>query len=237
MIGQSGHAPRKDGIRSTYYRCHKTWPDYGSDRCCAKSANGEAIDSVAWEYAAEFLRDEQRLFEGIAQKRVEADRARQTIQVMIAALGSQDQKARTKIERLLDLYAGGELDKPTYLAKRAEFEKEIEKRKDERKELDAQLAEFSALTLEQEAEIRQYRLDVLAGLAGATFEDKVRALRMLHVECIYDDRTDEVIITGLLGRAQTGIKFFKFLPKAKVPVAESAPATEPTAPAEEQHPA
>jgi len=34
-----------------------------------------------------------------------------------------------------------------------------------------------------------------------------------------------------------GTKMFKFLPKAKAPVAESAPATEPTAPAEEQHPA
>lgn len=201
MVGQCTHRTRKDGssYHYQYYRCHKNWPDYGSDQCDAPNVRGAFIDLVVWYWVRSVLLDDRVFFAGIAADRAEAERARTIIGDAIGALNAQDNKARLKLDRFLDLYGSGEMDKPTYLAKCAEIKQEMARRQTERAELQAQLETCRALTEAQEAELRQYREDVRQGLEHATFEDKVKYLAWLRVECTYNPDTTELVITCLLG--------------------------------------
>lgn len=201
MVGQCTHRTRKDGspYHYQYYRCHKNWPDYGSDRCNAPNVRGALIDYAVWQWIRGVLLDDRVFFAGIAADRAEAERARQIITDTIGALDAQDSKARLKLDRFLDLYGNGEMDKPTYLAKCAEIRQEMTRRQSERAELEAQLLTHRALTEAQEAELRQYREDAREGIEHATFEDKIKYLAWLRVECTYNPDTTELAITCLLG--------------------------------------
>lgn len=206
MVGQCTHRTRKDGspYHYQYYRCHKNWPDYGSDQCDAPNVRGALIDQVVWEWIKGVLLDDQVFFAGIAADRAEAERARKIIGDAIGALDAQDNRGRLKLDRFLDLYGSGDMDKPTYLAKCAEIKHEMTRRQSERAELQAQLATHRALTEAQEAELRQYREDVRQGIEHARFEDKVKYLAWLKVECTYNPDTTELAITCLLGETVIG---------------------------------
>ena len=112
----------------------------------------------------------------------------------------QDKRAQEKLDRLLDLYTSGGLKKKTYLDKQAEYEREMAKRAAERADLEAKLADYSVLTPDEEAELRQFQADVARRMTpNAPFEGKVRLLEILRVECVYDAQAGELVVAGLMG--------------------------------------
>jgi len=82
----------------------------------------------------------------------------------------------------------------------------MEKRQSEIQDYKRQLAEHPVITPEQESELRQYRAKLARGIASATFEDKRKYLDWLKVKCIYDSRTKELTIAGLLGEVRQLLK-------------------------------
>ncbi len=58
---------------------------------------------------------------------------------------------------------------------------------------------YRVLTPEQQTELEAYCAEIVQGIDNATFEDKVKYLDWLKVECIYDDRNGDLHITGLIG--------------------------------------
>lgn len=204
MSGQTSRRVRSDGsiYQYQYYRCHKNWPDYGSNRCHAPNANGKVIDQAVWTWVKDQLLDDDTFLKSLTADRAEARRAHQIITDTLAALGAQDQKAQAKLGRFLDLYGSGDMDKPTFLAKRGEIDRELAIRQRERIELTAQLDTYRTITEDQEAQLREYRKDIGRGAASASFDEKVEILRLLRIECIFNDRTKELAITGLLGEGQ-----------------------------------
>ena len=145
------------------------------------------------------MQDKNTLFEKIQVDREEAERASKMIKMTIAALEAQNQKTQAKLDRYLELYGEGGMAKATYVAKKQEIEKDIERRNAERGELEAQIRQRRILSPDDEAELRRLQADIALGIEKATFEERVKLLDILRVEGVYDYRTGELTISGALG--------------------------------------
>lgn len=199
MVGTSKSRKLKDGSRRAYYRCRRTAPEFKPNQCHCRQIKADRLDNEVWRNVIELLQDEKLLFEGLEEQREETKRARRTIDGTIAAIEVQIKKGNERINRLLDLYTNGELDKEIFLSKRDELEKELEKRKTERQELARQHEQYNALDPDREMELRTLRLKMLTGADNATFEEKKRLIESLSIHCVYDERNSDVVINGVLG--------------------------------------
>lgn len=191
---------RKDGTEKRYYRCHNTSPDIYLDQCRCRFVDALTLESVVWGCIAQALQDDARIDDELSARRAKAERARQLIEGALAGLEAQTRKARDRLNRLLDLYTGGDLEKGAYLAKRAEIEREVEKRNAERLELEDQLRKHRVLSPDEERELEDFRRRLAQGIEQATIEERMKLLEILQVQCIYDDQADEVTISGIIGR-------------------------------------
>ena len=84
-------------------------------------------------------------------------------------------------------------------AKKAAIEKEITKRNYARQEWVKKVGENTVLTRDQQAELDEYIRTIAAGVDNATFEDKKKYMEWLKVDYIYDDRTGDVSVSGIIG--------------------------------------
>ncbi len=199
---------RKDGFRYLYYRCRRHSPDLYGEKCLAKPLRADIADSLVWNKIKERLKDEHALFEGIEAQREESENAIRMIQATIAALESENQKTQDKISRWLDLYGDGGMTKEQYHAKCKTVEGEIARRNAEIADWQTKLADYHIISPDQQAELEVLRQDIVLGIDNATFDDKRKYLEWLQVECIYDDQTGDITISGVFGCCivNTGLK-------------------------------
>lgn len=182
-----------------HYRCRHRYPLSSPSRCDTRNIEGPLVEQIIWNGLKAMLLDEKALFENLEVERKEAKRARRIIEQALAASEAQNRKDVGRLNRLLDLYTGGEIEKAVYMAKKAEVEQAIRKRQGETAELRARLAAGGGMDPDREAELRRLRAEIVERLDGATFEQKVRLLAVLQVECIYDDETGQVMMSGAFG--------------------------------------
>jgi site-specific DNA recombinase len=201
LVGCGESTTRKDGTPyDTHYKCRKGYADFaGPHHCEAKRINGPLVEAAAWDIIREMLLDRTRLLEGIEAERAEEEKAHRIIHAALADLDAKDEKAQSKIDRWLDLYGDEGMTKKQYEAKCKDVESEIKKRGKEREKLQKQLAERKALTVDQQQELENYIADTTTGIDGATFDDKLKYLEWLKVECLYDDTTTDLTVMGILG--------------------------------------
>jgi len=197
-VGESSKS--RNGKTYTHYLCKRAQGGLNGNQCDAKQISTRYLEPAVWGCVREALLDEKRLFAGIAEMREQGQRARRMIEGTLAALVAQDEKDKQKLARLLDLYSGGDLDKETYLAKRAEVQGKIDKRAAERADIESRLGQYRVLDPTQEAELRAMRAELAKRLEWGTIEERQRLLEMLQLECFYDSRTKEVTVTGLIGK-------------------------------------
>ncbi|MEP7357532.1 MAG: hypothetical protein ABI847_09865 [Anaerolineales bacterium] len=107
---------------------------------------------------------------------------------------------------MLDLYSGGEIEKGVYLTKKAETEQALQRRPADTAELQARLAAIAGMDPDREAELRRLRADIVERLDSASFEQKLKLLTVLAVQCIYDDETGQVMMTGAFGDQQLSLE-------------------------------
>lgn len=199
--------PNGDGTAYRSYRCRHSLPQYvNGNHCPARSLNAARVESDVWRKLEELMQDESTLFEKVEADREEAAKTHRTLQAAIAALEAQNQKDQARLNRYLELYGDGGMDKETYQAKKAEIESEIEKRHAKRAELEERLKQRKPLLPDVEAELRRLRRATVIGMQSGTFEERVRLLDILNIECLYDDRTGEITLTGALGVHTLAVK-------------------------------
>jgi site-specific DNA recombinase len=202
LVGNTATRLNKNGEPyERKYKCRKSYSDYRTNKCQAKTVNQVDIEEAVWWKVRELLLDPRRLLEGVEAERESAMRARQTIEAAIANIDNEITKLEGKMDRFLDLYGSGDMSKEQYRHKRQEIEKEITKKNAERLEWAKKMESYSPLTPEQQEQIAGFMYEVAQGIDNATFEDKVKYLTWLKIECIYDDRTADLTITGLLGNS------------------------------------
>jgi len=157
------------------------------------------VENAVWNKLTELLLDEETLVEKIQADREEAEEAHKIIEQTLTASEMQIEKDRVRLDRFLDLYADGGIDKATYLVKKSKIEKGMHKKRNDTAELRARLAEVPILDADREAEFRQLQQEIAARIDGGTFEGKSKLLQILRVECVYHDDTGQVVTTGVLG--------------------------------------
>jgi site-specific DNA recombinase len=200
MVGWTREFVARNGLSSNWhYRCSHRYPRSSPSHCDTRNIEGPLLENIVWSGLAALLLDEKALFDNLETERKEAKRARRIIQQSLVALEVQTRKDADRLNRLLDLYTTGEIEKSVYVAKKGEIEQAIQKRNTETAELRARLAAATGMDPDREAELRRLRAVLVEKLDGATFEQKLQLLAVLGVQCIYDDETEQVMLSGAFG--------------------------------------
>jgi len=201
-----GHYNEGNG-RFPSYQCGCNMAEYGEHRCKARRLNAAKVEKEAWGAVCDAILDEDRLLAGMLEGREEKKRARRVIEHSIAALEAQNEKAQDKQGRLLDLYTEREITKTEYTDKRREIEGEIERRNGKISKLAETLADYTVVNDEQLVNLRRFRAEIETRLRpDVPFEEKTKLLDILRVECVYDDRTGEMVVNGLFGSNTLSIR-------------------------------
>ncbi len=186
--------------RWRYYRCRRSLSDWPESERCKGHVKGELIELAAWDCVREALLDPSRLFAGIAEMREEATRARKMVEANLLAIVTQIEKTQARVGRLVDLYSSGEIDKPTFSSKKSEIEVDFKKLQSEREDTQRRLGEVKILDPDDEKELREITSEIAEKLNWGTPEQRAKLFEMLRVMCYYDYKTDDLTVTGLIGK-------------------------------------
>jgi hypothetical protein len=199
--------PRKNGSLYRRYRCVHNNTNYpGPDRCHAGSINADCVEQLVWEAVKTAMLDTARMLVAVRKRQEEAAGARRVIEQTLAALVALDSRAQIKLERFLDLCGAGEMDKPTYLAKKREIGAEMTARASERQTLEKRLGECAVLTPDQETQLAEFRAKVAARMAGPVpAAEQAKLYELLRLECVYDDTTGDLTVSGLMGDTRLSV--------------------------------
>lgn len=182
-----------------FYYCRRNKILSDTNRCHARQLRADKAEPLVWEGIRKRLRDRRLLFRKLETNRAETERAQRTIQATIAGLLAENQKAYQKKDRWLELYGDGGMSKEEYYTKKSALEAEIAQRNHEAEEYQAKLNEYQVIGPEQQQELEEYADTVALGMDSASFEEKRKYLEWLRVECVFDDRTGEIAVAGILG--------------------------------------
>ena len=183
-----------------YYRCRRSLTDVAESERCKGHVNGDLMDDAVWACVREALMNPVRLFAGIAEMRQEAKRAQKMVEANLAVIVAQIEKTRDRVNRLVDLYTAGEIDKTTFTEKKATIQSEIKKLESEREDMLKRLGEVRILDSNEEAQLRQVAAEIAEKLDWGTPQQRTTLLEILRVLCFYDYKTNDLTVTGLIGK-------------------------------------
>lgn len=195
-----GSAKQRKTKLERYYRCGHGMAEYRPHRCTARALNSDKVEADVWNKVCEIMRDRKTLFEYRKTQKKEAQKARRLIEGSIASGEIEIQKAEAKLERFLDLFGSGGMTKDAYLKKEQAISREIDKHRKEQAKLSGQLREYPIINPEDEAILQQYQAEIAKRMhPDLPFEERRKLLDILHIECLYDDGTGKLVISGALG--------------------------------------
>lgn len=202
MAGNTRVSKSKKGTAiNWHYRCIRKY-QFGvksPSACDCRNVNGPLVENEVWNRVVGLLLDEERLFNEIEIRRDEMQRSKQIIEQTIKTIEGQIEMEQIRLDRLLDLYLDGDVDKRAYAKKRRNLESKVEQRQIEVRDLCKHLEETKPITSAREAELMQLRTALLVRLEDASFKQMKQLLNTLQVECVYDDDSGEVLMTGVFG--------------------------------------
>ncbi|CAG0935197.1 hypothetical protein TFLX_04029 [Thermoflexales bacterium] len=191
---------KADGKVYLYYKCRNAMSDiFGAKKCNSKKVRAEELEPKVWAEIKKALEDEDRLFAGVEHQREDYKQARHMLLVEKAGIDVTIDNLKAKIERSRVAYLDGVSGLDNYKADKKRIDAEVEKERAKRAEVDEKLRELPSMTAEQEARLRQWRLDVLAGIDNATFEEERQYLEWLSVQVTYNPDTSETVVSGIFG--------------------------------------
>lgn len=184
-----------------YYTCGNHHYDTTRGTHCPSGAiNSDKLEAIVWKVVCEELMHPERLIEGAKAHQAETGEKRKIVEAALLALESLNSNDQAKLDRLLDLYAGGGLKKAAYTVKCKDIEDQMKKREDERADLRQRLAGLPAVTPEFEQALRAFSKDVADRLGDdVSLEQRMSLLDLLVVECVYNGMTKEMNISGIFG--------------------------------------
>ena len=195
---------RSVGKRMVYYLCQAK-RQYA--RPCSMSVRFKAdiVDAAVWQWVKGYLLNPERLTEGITSYAAKQQEENAPLQERLRVVEDLLRSNRTQLERLLDLYLGGEFSKELLTERKSRLEATISALDHERSGLLAHIAARD-LTPEEVMELQEFAANVAAGLAQADEEDyQVRrkiietlrvegtlavedGQRVLYVRCLIDEK-------------------------------------------------
>jgi site-specific DNA recombinase len=185
-----------------YYGCDKAnQPKVLNRQCDALRVRAEAIDQAVWGVVCEEIQDIDKLMRKVKERSDESNQARSVLEQAIAVSEAQIQKANERYSRFESLYGDGMLSKEKLMTYQSDRDTEVSKRETEKQAWRDRLGEQMVITPDFEQQLRTLRDGLAARLTpDIPFEDKRKFIEMLDVRCIYDDRTQDLTISGMVDR-------------------------------------
>ena len=108
-------------------------------------------------------------------------------------------REQDKIGQLLDLYAAGDLDRETYLAKCKTIEDGVTSISVQAQDLEKRLAENPVVLPDQEEALRKFQREIASRMTGdVPMSEKRKLLDLLRVDARWDSGTRQLSTTGLI---------------------------------------
>lgn len=184
----------------TFYRC---WKNAGSETpgtargCNAKMVPTDILDGPVWDYITEIVQDERKLFAGLAESRRKVEKAHRVIQQSIAIIESKNERTAYDLEKLIDMHLSGDITREAYRKKKEEIEASVAKRLLEKADFEERLRAHSFVSEDDENALRAIRDSLRRRIrADIPTQDKMQILDILKVQCIWDEVSGEITVSG-----------------------------------------
>jgi chromosome segregation ATPase len=174
MSGRPGYWGSKE---YRYYYCPTAVEGLVVDRTCEmKYFRSDQVDAAVWEWVGEILQHPEALRDDLKEQQAERERENQPLRDRLAVLDDLLAENRRQLEKLLDLYLGGDFSKEVLTERKARLETTIAALEKERADLMITL-ESQTLTDAQIMAFEEYARKVASNLEKV--EGNFRAKRQL----------------------------------------------------------
>jgi site-specific DNA recombinase len=174
---------RRSGKVYLYYVCGRgaTLPGGG---CGAPSFRADHVDALVWDWLKDWLQDPKDLVEKLEVYRTERKKANAPILAQIETIDGLLHEHRTQLERLIDLYLSGAVDKNVLVERKKRLEDTIVKLEVERGGMEMRLQDI--LRDDQICEVATFGERISAGVQSADgdFAERRRIVELLDVQAI-----------------------------------------------------
>jgi site-specific DNA recombinase len=163
-----------------YYRCPATEGAIVGVTCDLPQFRVEEMDGAVWGWIESLLLNPRNLALGLREQQEERRRAARPLQERLDIIDDQIAEHQQQLDKLLDLYLGGDFPKEMLTERKTRLEKTLASLKQERESFEKQLS-ANEITDEQIATIEEFASCIADGLQNLAFEDKRRVINLLDV--------------------------------------------------------
>jgi site-specific DNA recombinase len=176
-----------------YYRCSAEKEKRAGATCNLSSFRVEDVDQAVWQWISSLLLDPENLALGLQEYKAEKEKATQPLRDRLAILDDQIADHKRQLERLLDLYLGGQFPREVLIERKARLEKTLASLTRERENQEALLAD-NVITDEQIETIQEFASCIVQGLRQLTFEEKRRIIDLMDVRGVLTIEDGEKVV-------------------------------------------
>lgn len=192
-----------------YYRCTGHDGSRANIKCNLPQFRVEQVDAAVWNWVTEFLTNPQLLEQGMEDYQAEQEIINEHLFERITIIDELLADHQEQLNRILDLYLGGDFPKEMLVERKSRLEDTIRSLENEKIDL-IQSAESRTLTPEQHQDIQEFSKKVLEGinLLSCDFETKRQIIDLLDIQvvCLIDDKGDKFVkLKCILGSNQYDI--------------------------------
>jgi site-specific DNA recombinase len=178
------HAVTYNGTKYLYYRCPvRHHPRDRVHTCDSPTFRADQVDGAVWKWVKPFLSDPAVLERGLAEYQAGREKETEPLRRHLKAIEDKLAQNQVQLDRLLDLYLNGDVDKGVFVERKNRLETTIAGLERERDALTAQIT-GQMLTREQIKTLQDFAAEVAEGLdaADADFQARKRIVEALGVE-------------------------------------------------------
>ncbi|MFN8474895.1 MAG: recombinase family protein [Anaerolineae bacterium] len=196
-----------DGVPYTYYVCMFHWE---KPPVCTMSTHFRAthVDRVVWQWVKQLLVDPTLLADGLQNIETGQEQARLPLRERLAIVEDLLQDNQSQLNRLMDLYLSGEIEKEMLLDRKRRLEATISALSSEQQALSERLADYE-LSPHMIENLQAFARQVGAGLTEAdeSLDVQLSVVELLNVEATLavEDGQKVVYARCLVGAADLSL--------------------------------
>jgi site-specific DNA recombinase len=192
-----------------YYRCNGYMGNIANVACSLPGFRVYIVDELVWNWVKDLLTNPGVLEHGLAEYQEGREQFCAPIRDRLIVLEDLWQGSKSQLDRVLDLYISGQVQRELLLDKKQQLESTLAALEKERDELNLNL-ESEVLTDNEIRQIVEFAAQIAEGLepGDESFEDRRRIIELLDVRAsfIVEDNQKYVDVWCFLGRNKLSIE-------------------------------
>ena len=148
--------------------------------CDMPSVRGDWVDAIIWEWTKKLIEDPGNLRIGLDNIQDELQQANQALLDRLAIIDDQIQEQQKQLDKLLDLYLGGEFPKEMLTERKARLEQMLANLHNEQNDLTRHIRKVT-MTDDQLSYIEVFCAKIRNGLEQADFNTKRQIIELLDI--------------------------------------------------------